>query len=195
MASMMLTKMTHRRQCFKISKFPFGPDAPFYQSPIAYNGRTSSIIPGGAAYHRPRGIFKDARGQPKYQPCGRLDYELEMGVLISEPVQYGQTITADEAAEHIFGFVLVNDWSARDIQMYESFPAGPFNCKSFATSLSSWVIVPEALSAARASPIHQVQAQSPSHLAHASLEDTTYEIQTEVYLARTSRGQAATAVT
>lgn len=98
-------------------------------------------------------------------------------------------MTPDEAAdEHIFGFVLMNDWSARDIQMYESVPVGPINSKAFATSLSPWVVMPEALAPAAKVPYQQKQGQVPSHMAHTSLAGTSYDIRCSAYLSRANQG-------
>ncbi|EMC95503.1 hypothetical protein BAUCODRAFT_543794 [Baudoinia panamericana UAMH 10762] len=156
----------------------------FYHSPIAYNGRVSSMVPSGTSIHRPKGMYKDESGQPKLLPSMQLDYELELGILISNPVPYGQTITADQAHNHIFGYSIINDWSARDIQSYESIPAGPFNSKSFATSMAPWVIVPEALQWAKAAPLNQKDGEVQPHLRHESLADTIYDIDFNAYLGR-----------
>lgn len=157
----------------------------FHHSPMAYNGRTSSIIPSGTNFARPRGVFKDpSTGSVKYAPTQKLDYEMEMGILAAKSVPFGTTLTADEASDHIFGFVLLNDWSARDIQMYESLPVGPFNGKAFATSISPWVIVPEALAPSATEPLGQQNDQVPTHIRHSSLSKTIYDISFNVSLAR-----------
>jgi fumarylacetoacetase len=154
----------------------------FYHSPIAYNGRPSSVIASGTDIPIPLGMRKNEKGDPEFLPSAMLDYELEFGIIISKPVPFGKRITADEASGHVFGFVLINDWSARDIQFYESFPAGPFNSKSFATSMSPWVIVPEALEFAKARPLHQEMDKAPVHLRHSSLEDTIYDVDVQAYV-------------
>ena len=158
----------------------------FFFSPIGYTGRCSSLIPSGTPVRRPQGVYKPtSTGQPEYQPTGKLDYELEMAMIISKPLPYGRRVTPDEAAdEHVFGFVLMNDWSARDIQMYESVPVGPVNSKAFATTLSPWVIMPEALAPAAAAPYGQKLGQVPSHIRHASLDGTSYDINCCAYLTR-----------
>ena len=128
-----------------------------------------------------------------FAPTQKLDYELEMGIFVSSPVPWGQTVSADMAAvEHIFGFVLLNDWSARDNQFYESSPIGPFNSKAAGTSISPWVIMPEALEAARTAPLHQKPGDVPAHLEHADLAGTIYDISFESHLARA--GTSATRV-
>lgn len=113
--------------------------------PIAYHGRTSSIVPTGTPVRRPYGQFLDDDGVPKFGPCKRLDYELEVGVLMGRGNAQGEPVDIAVADEHWFGLVLLNDWSARDIQRWESQPLGPFLAKSFATSISPWVVTREAL--------------------------------------------------
>lgn len=114
--------------------------------PVGYHGRASSIIPSGQPIHRPKGQTKPADGDPVFGPCRLLDFELEMGFIIGKESQLGDSITTDKAGEYIFGMVLFNDWSARDIQKWEYVPLGPFLGKSFASSLSLWVVTMEALS-------------------------------------------------
>ncbi|AGA78728.1 fumarylacetoacetase [Echinicola vietnamensis] len=114
--------------------------------PVGYHGRASSIVPSGTPIHRPKGQFKapDAE-KPSFGPSRRLDFELEMAFITSNPTKMGTSIRTQEAEEHIFGFVLFNDWSARDIQAWEYVPLGPFLGKSFASSISPWVVTLEAL--------------------------------------------------
>jgi fumarylacetoacetase len=158
----------------------------FFFSPIGYTGRTSSLLPSGTPIRRPRGVFKTPEtGKPAYQPTRKMDYELEMAIFLSKPLPYGHIIDADQATEeHIFGFVLMNDWSVRDVQMYESVPVGPMNSKAFATTISPWVVMPEALQAFRAKPYRQEQGEVPEQMSHLSLEGTTYNIACSAYLKR-----------
>ncbi|KAF4414654.1 fumarylacetoacetase [Fusarium acutatum] len=157
----------------------------FYHSPVAYNGRVSSILPSKTDFRRPHGVFKGKDGVPRHQPTRKLDYELEIGMIISKDVPFGDLLRPDEVDDgHIFGFVLINDWSARDFQGYESNPVGPFNSKSFATSVSPWVVVPEALAFARASPLHQKENDVQPYLRHSSLKDTIFDVDTDAYIAR-----------
>jgi fumarylacetoacetase len=128
----------------------FRPDNPLLPNykylPIAYHGRASSIVPSGNAIARPRGQTKKPEDlAPSFAPSGMLDYELEVGFFIGTGNQLGQPISIDQAEEHIFGLCLVNDWSARDIQAWEYQPLGPFLSKSFATTISPWVLTLEAL--------------------------------------------------
>ena len=114
--------------------------------PIVYNGRASTVVVSGTRVGRPRGQLKPPSADvPSFGPCKRLDFELEMGVVIGQPSAMGEMISESKAEEMIFGFVLLNDWSARDIQQWEYVPLGPFQAKAFATSISPWVVTREAL--------------------------------------------------
>ncbi len=113
--------------------------------PVAYHGRSSSIVPSGTDIHRPKGQLKPEGGDPFYAPTQKLDFELELGFIIGKDSSAGCSIPADRAGEYIFGMVLFNDWSARDIQKWEYVPLGPFLGKSFASSVSPWVVPLEAL--------------------------------------------------
>ncbi|CCE06867.1 Fumarylacetoacetase [Bradyrhizobium sp. STM 3843] len=114
--------------------------------PIGYNGRASTVVVSGTKVRRPRGQLKPPNvDTPSFGPCQRLDFELEMGVVIGQPSAMGEMLTEAQAETMIFGFVLLNDWSARDIQQWEYVPLGPFQAKAFATSISPWVVTREAL--------------------------------------------------
>jgi len=114
--------------------------------PIAYNGRASTVVVSGTKVKRPRGQLKPPNVEmPSFGPCKRLDFELEMGVVVGQPSPMGGMLSEQQAEEMIFGFVLLNDWSARDIQQWEYVPLGPFLAKAFATSISPWVVTREAL--------------------------------------------------
>jgi fumarylacetoacetase len=114
--------------------------------PIAYNGRASTVVVSGTPIIRPQGQLKPPSADvPSFGPCKRLDFELEMGVVVGGASQMGDRLTEAQAAEMIFGFVLLNDWSARDIQQWEYVPLGPFQAKAFGTSISPWVVTREAL--------------------------------------------------
>jgi fumarylacetoacetase len=115
--------------------------------PIAYHGRASSVQISGAEVYRPIGQQppKHPGAAPEFGPCETLDLELEMGFYIAAGNRQGTSIPIDRAADHIAGFSLLNDWSARDVQRWEMFPLGPFLSKSFATSVSAWVVTAEAL--------------------------------------------------
>ncbi len=128
----------------------FRPDQPLLPNykhiPIAYHGRASSVRVSGAPVRRPSGQRKPAKEtEPSFGPCRNLDYELELGVWIGPGNVPGEAIPIGQAADHIAGFCLLNDWSARDIQGWEYQPLGPFLAKNFCTTVSPWIITPEAL--------------------------------------------------
>jgi fumarylacetoacetase len=127
----------------------FRPDNPLLPNykyiPIGYHGRASSLVPTGTPIRRPCGQTRDGDAATIFGPTKALDYELELAFFVSGANRLGETIPIDEAEEHIFGICLLNDWSARDIQAWEYQPLGPFLAKSFATSLSPWIVTMEAL--------------------------------------------------
>jgi fumarylacetoacetase len=133
----------------------FRPDNPLLPNykyvPIGYHGRASSVVPSGVGVRRPLGQTKaDGDAPPAFGPSRRLDFELEVGAFIGPGNELGHPIPLDEAEERIFGLCLVNDWSARDIQAWEYQPLGPFLAKSFATTISPWVVTLDALAPFRA---------------------------------------------
>ncbi len=113
--------------------------------PVGYHGRASSVVIDGTPVRRPRGQVSADKVNPSFSDCMRLDFELELGTIISQGNELGHPIKVNDANDHIFGYVLLNDWSARDLQVWEYVPLGPFNAKNFATTISAWVITPEAL--------------------------------------------------
>jgi len=133
----------------------FRPDNPLLPNykhlPVGYHGRASSIVSSGTPVRRPSGQRKAASEQtPSFGPSRSLDFELELGVWIGPGNELGSPIAVTNAADHIAGFCLLNDWSARDIQAFEYQPLGPFLGKSFCTTISPWVVTPEALAPFRA---------------------------------------------
>jgi len=120
--------------------------------PVGYHGRSSSVVVSGTPVHRPRGQVKPTDGPPRLQPTAALDIELEVGFVTGPGNALGTPIPIGDASEHLFGLVLVNDWSARDIQRWEYQPLGPFLGKSFATTVSPWVVSLEALEPFRVAP-------------------------------------------
>ncbi|WP_394787176.1 fumarylacetoacetate hydrolase family protein, partial [Rhodoferax sp.] len=126
---------------------PDNPLLPNYKwVPIGYHGRASSIVPSGTPFHRPNGQTKAPdQATPTVGPSRKLDYELELGLVIGRPNPLSQPIRMDQAEEHVFGVALFNDWSARDVQGWEYQPLGPFLAKNFASTLSPWVVTLEAL--------------------------------------------------
>ncbi|MGO9403023.1 MAG: fumarylacetoacetase [Terriglobales bacterium] len=127
----------------------FRPDNPLLPNykyiPIGYHGRASSLVTTGTPVRRPSGQTRDGDSEPRFGTTNALDYEVELGFFVGAGNPLGKTIPIGEAEEHIFGICLVNDWSARDMQAWEYQPLGPFLGKSFATSLSPWVVTMEAL--------------------------------------------------
>lgn len=128
----------------------FRPDNPLLPNykwvPIGYHGRASSLVVSGTPVRRPHGQAKaDTESIPTFAPCKQLDYELEVGFFVGQGNALGQPIMIADAEHHIFGLCLVNDWSARDIQKWEYQPLGPFLAKSFATTISPWIVTLEAL--------------------------------------------------
>lgn len=120
--------------------------------PIGYNGRASTVVVSGTDILRPNGQLKGPDdAAPRFGPCARLDIELEMGAIVGTSTEMGQPVTAADADQMIFGYVLLNDWSARDIQAWEYQPLGPFQAKAFATSISPWIVTRHALEPFRTS--------------------------------------------
>lgn len=114
--------------------------------PIGYNGRASTVVVSGEEVIRPMGQIKGPQDEvPRFVPSGKLDIELELGALVGTSTEIGQRLSVSEARKAIFGYVLMNDWSARDIQAWEYQPLGPFQSKAFATTISPWVVTAEAL--------------------------------------------------
>ncbi|HEY1015892.1 MAG TPA: fumarylacetoacetase, partial [Herpetosiphonaceae bacterium] len=177
---------------------PDNPLLPNYKYvPIGYHGRASSIVASGAPVRRPAGQLKGPQDeQPAFAPCKLLDYEAEIGFFVGPGNEQGERIALGDAERHIFGLCLVNDWSARDIQTWEYQPLGPFLAKSFATSLSPWVVTLEALAPFRA-PAFARPAGDPAPLPYLSDERNAAEggigITVEIFLATQAmreRGEA-----
>ncbi len=148
--------------------------------PIAYHGRASSIVPSGADVRRPHGQIKppDAAA-PVFSASRALDFELETAFFIGPPNKLGEPVPIAQAADHIFGIVLMNDWSARDIQTWEYQPLGPFLAKNFCTSISPWIVTMEALEPFR----KPLPAQDPTPLAYLRApNDFIFDIRLEVKL-------------
>jgi fumarylacetoacetase len=160
--------------------------------PVAYHGRASSVVVTGTEVRRPKGQIKPADSvAPVFGPTKSLDFELEMAFFIGPGNSLGQPVPIDRAADHIFGFVLMNDWSARDIQAWEYQPLGPFLAKNFCTSISPWVVTMEALEPFR-KPIPKQEPEPLSYLRARS--DFTFDIQLEAKLqtARLKSGRTIT---
>jgi fumarylacetoacetase len=163
------TGIHHAREAGRLFR-PDDPLTPNYKYlPIAYHGRTSSIVPSGTPVRRPLGQFSTDGITPSYGPCQRMDYELEVGVFVGRGNALGEPVPISQAEEHWFGLVLLNDWSARDVQIWESQPLGPFLAKNFATTISPWVVTREALAPFRLATPARADAD-PAPLPH--LHDT-----------------------
>ena len=148
--------------------------------PIAYHGRAGTVVVSGTPVRRPYGQRRP-KGErlPVYGPSRRLDIEAEVGFVVGSPSVHGEPVPAESFADHVFGVVLVNDWSARDLQAWESVPLGPFLGKSFATSISPWVVPLDALRAAR----KPIRTQSPAVLPYLhDIESWCLDLSLEVRL-------------
>jgi fumarylacetoacetase len=186
---------------------PENPLLPNYKwVPIGYHGRASSIVVSGTPVRRPCGQIKAEAEAPVFSPTRSLDYEMEVGCFVGPGNAWGQTLAINQAEQHLFGLCLVNDWSARDIQSWEYQPLGPFLSKSFATTISPWIVTLEALEPYRV-PAFQRQTGDPSPLPYLDSPETRrrggIDLSVEVYLLtgkmrdaglpplRLSRGSAA----
>ncbi|KAH7139962.1 putative 2-hydroxyhepta-2,4-diene-1,7-dioate isomerase [Dactylonectria estremocensis] len=179
---------THVSNCSRLAGATTPPG--HYAMPLGYNSRASSVIVGSKPVHRPRAIIPTGEvGIYTFGPSRRMDYEAELGFFVSKPVPKGEIITADQAEDHIFGFVILNDWSARDAQFAEMTPLGPFNGKAFATSISPWVVTLDALRGARcassAVDLTTGGTTGAAHLRHEEAE-STWNMQIEVSVYRPS---------
>jgi fumarylacetoacetase len=133
-----LEHATNMGRMFRPGAEPLHPN--WRHLPVGYHGRAGTVVVSGTDVRRPRGQLHGADGgDPEYSPTRRLDVELELGFVVGVPSTPGEPVPVDRFADHVFGIVLVNDWSARDIQAWEYVPLGPFVGKSFQTSISAWV--------------------------------------------------------
>jgi fumarylacetoacetase len=146
--------------------------------PIGYHGRASSVVLSGTDVIRPRGQVKPKDAPLEFTASRQLDFELEMGFFVGKGNNLGEPISIASAQEHIFGMVLLNDWSARDIQAWEYQPLGPFLAKNFATSISPWVVTMDALEPFRV----KGPEQDPAPLPYLGTNSNGYDIQLEVSL-------------
>jgi len=170
----------------------FRPDNPLLPNykhiPIAYHGRASTVVPSGTPVRRPVGQTTPDEGasQPNFGPCKLLDYELEVGFVVGRGSEHGEPIDITRAEHHILGLCLVNDWSARDMQKWEYQPLGPFLAKSFATTVSPYIVTLDALAPFR-SPAFARPAGDPTPLPYLSSDANTkhggVDITLEVWLA------------
>ena len=174
------SSLEHATNMGKMFRDPANPLLPNWRHmPVGYNGRSSSIVVSGTPVRRPCGQMKpDDADAPVYGPTRVLDIELEVGFFTGPGNELGSPISLADTRHHIFGLVLVNDWSARDIQRWEYVPLGPFLGKSFATTVSPWVVTLDALEPFRVSP----PAQDPAVLPYLqAVEQGAYDIDLEVW--------------
>ncbi|KAL3482833.1 hypothetical protein BJX62DRAFT_99233 [Aspergillus germanicus] len=165
-----------------------GPDnalQPNYKHlPVAYHGRASSVVPSGTPIHRPQGqILANPAANPKvptFSPCKRLDIELELAFFVSQPNDLGKPVHINNAEDHIFGVVLMNDWSARDIQAWEYVPLGPFNAKNFGTTITPWVVLIDALEPFRTTGIEPGNRDSLLPYLREKRAENAYDIPLEI---------------
>ena len=168
-----------------------GPELPanWLHIPIGYNGRASSVVVSGTPIRRPLGQRKAPDAEmPSFGPCQRLDIELEMGAVVGTGCDMGAPITTDQADAMIFGYVLLNDWSARDIQAWEYVPLGPFQGKAFGTSISPWIVTKAALEPFRTSVPPRDKELLP-YLTES--KPGLYDIELEVLMQPESAGHAS----
>lgn len=173
--------MHHAKNCGTIFRGPENPiNLNWFHLPIAYHGRASSIVISGTDIVRPRGQgHPTGNSAPYFGPSRKLDFELEMAAIVGPGNELGTTVDVNEAADHIFGLVLMNDWSARDIQAWEYVPLGPFLGKSFGTTISPWIVTLDALEPFAC----EAQKQNPSPSTYL-VEKTSrnYDISLEVLI-------------
>jgi fumarylacetoacetase len=171
----------HAANVGKMFRDPANPLLPnWLHIPVAYNGRASTVIVSGTPVRRPLGQTKaPSAAAPSFGPSQKLDFELEMGVIVGRATRIGERLSVEEAEQAIFGFALLNDWSARDIQQWEYVPLGPFQAKAFATTLGPWIVTREALEPFRM----EGPAQDPPPLPYlAQTGPRNYDVELEVSL-------------
>ena len=160
----------------------FRPDQPLMPNykhlPVAYHGRASSVVVSGTDFHRPRGQMLPPNAEkPEFGPSRALDFELELAAVVGGDSALGEVVKTTDADDHLFGFVLLNDWSARDIQRWEYQPLGPFLGKNFCTSISPWVVPLEALEPFRvAGPVQEPPVLPYLHTATPGHFDLTLDV-------------------
>ncbi len=156
-----LTSIYHTERSGRQTR-PDNPLPPaFKHLPIAYNSRASSVRVSGEAVTRPNGQYRLLDGEVRFGPCRWLDFELELGAFVALGNRLGTPVPLARAPDHLFGYCLLNDWSARDIQRWESQPLGPFLSKSLSTTISPWIVTAEALAPFRAAATRRDAGDPP----------------------------------
>ena len=173
------SSIEHATNIGSMFRDPSNPLLPNWKHiPVGYHGRASSIIVSGIDIHRPKGqVLLPNKDMPVFQPSSRVDFELEIGFVIGKKTNLGDSVSTDEAEDYIFGKVLFNDWSARDIQKWEYVPLGPFLGKSFASSISPWIVTIEALDLYKVKGPEQIPKVLP-YLEYSDMKN--YDINLEV---------------
>jgi fumarylacetoacetase len=180
----------HATNVGKMFRDPANPLLPnWLHIPVAYNGRASTVIVSGTPVRRPPGQTKvPSAAAPSFGPSQKLDFELEIGVIVGRATRIGERLSVEEAEQAIFGFALLNDWSARDIQQWENVPLGPFQAKAFATTLGPWIVTREALEPFRV----EGPPQDPPPLPYlAQTGPKNYDVELEVSLTPKGAKKAA----
>jgi len=146
------------------------------------------VVISGTDIIRPKGQVSADQKTPTWSQCKRLDFELEMGAVVGKGNKMGYPVKVKDAPEHIFGFTLLNDWSARDLQVWEYVPLGPFNAKNFGTTISPWIITAEALEPFKV----KLPAQEPEPLPYLKDNDNySYDVELDVFLQSKTMSEAA----
>jgi fumarylacetoacetase len=177
----------------------FRPTNPLMENykwvPIGYHGRASSIRISGVDFKRPNGQLKAPDVDPVLKPCNRLDYELEMGIYAGSANAWGEAVDIEDADRHIFGLCLLNDWSARDVQAWEYQPLGPFLSKSFASTISPWIVTLEALAPYRCAWTRPADDPQPLPYLDAPTlrESGAFDIELEVLIQTAAMREAGSA--
>ncbi|PWW73726.1 fumarylacetoacetate hydrolase FahA [Tuber magnatum] len=162
--------------------------------PVGYHGRASSVVVSGTRVPRPRGqVIKSGDGEkvPAFVESGKLDFELEIAAFVGRGSDLGSCVGVDEAGEYLFGMVIMNDWSARDIQAWEYVPLGPFTSKSFATSISPWVVLMDALEPLRTRPLERGTKVPLLPYLQESNSESVYDIPLTTFLANQKKKHIA----
>lgn len=147
--------------------------------PVGYHGRASSVTISGTPVRRPKGQVSADKLNPSWSKCNRLDIELEMGIFVGKGNKLGEPVKCKDAKDHIFGYVVLNDWSARDLQVWEYVPLGPFNAKNFHSTISPWIVTAEALEPFKI----KLPEQDPKPLDYLQDADmTSYDINLDVFM-------------
>ncbi|MBT6276477.1 MAG: hypothetical protein HOI95_20370 [Chromatiales bacterium] len=179
---------------FPIQNLPYGVAARRGEAArcvvaIGYNGRASTVVVSGTKIHRPLGQTKAADAvMPSFGPCAKLDIELELGAIVGTPNAMGAPVSVDQADDMLFGYVLLNDWSAREIQAWEYQPLGPFQAKAFGTTVSPWVVTRAALESFRVATPEREVALLPYLREKRPL---LYDIEMEVFMRPAGAGRAS----